>query len=407
MVIDIPTPSLRHWRVWLPSVLFCVIASGMVSASSDIQPMKGELCVEGRLVGPVDSNANSFSILANIVRTPDQAEYWLAAMTPKTVRISRLTQYSFGGQPVDSASYRDDGHAFYHILAVGFDHGKGMPLDARSVSITMESDSQRFIVDHYCARHTGLTNSSGAPRPQIDEESTVINVNGHAFDVIVVSAKLNTVAVRCAIAQGRVGATDSLGSIAQRYGAVAAINGSFFDSYDSGPIKKPDMPLISHGKLMNYSNIGTVLGFTSDGQWRMDSAQDVVRMCGENRRRVQSGDDESFQFWSQVTEAVGCGPRLVVNGAVKMSPYDEGFSSDHVLKTHAARSAVGITRDDRILLVATRRASLEDMAQIMINLGCVQAMNLDGGASSGVWYRGRTVVQPGRQLSNALVISAR
>ena len=407
MVIDISTPTSRPWRAWLASCLLCLMAFGTVQASPEIQPMRGELCVEGRLDGPVDSNANSFSVLANVVETPEQAEYWLPVMTSKLVRLSRSTQYSFGGQSVDSAYYRDDGHAYYHIRAVGFDHGKGMPLDARIVSITMESDSQRFIVDHYDARHTGMTSSAQTPRPQVDEENTVINVNGHAFDVTVVSAKLNTVAVRCAIAQGRVGATDSLGSIAQRYGAVAAINGSFFDSYDSGPIKMPDMPLISHGKLMNYSNIGTVLGFTSDGQWRMDTAEDVVRMCGENRRRVRSGDDESFQFWSQVTEAVGCGPRLVMNGAVKMNPYDEGFSSDHVLKTHAARSAVGITRDDRILLVATRRASLEDMAQIMIDLGCRQAMNLDGGASSGVWYRGRTVVQPGRELSNALVIAAR
>jgi exopolysaccharide biosynthesis protein len=43
------------------------------------------------------------------------------------------------------------------------------------------------------------------------------------------------------------------------------------------------------------------------------------------------------------------------------------------------------------------------MADILRKLGAYQAMNLDGGASSGLYCNGQTLTAPGRLLSNALV----
>jgi exopolysaccharide biosynthesis protein len=37
-------------------------------------------------------------------------------------------------------------------------------------------------------------------------------------------------------------------------------------------------------------------------------------------------------------------------------------------------------------------------------LGCEQALNLDGGASMAMYYRGRTVLSPGRKLTNVLLV---
>jgi exopolysaccharide biosynthesis protein len=44
------------------------------------------------------------------------------------------------------------------------------------------------------------------------------------------------------------------------------------------------------------------------------------------------------------------------------------------------------------------------MADVMLGLGAYQAMAFDGGASSGLWFRGRYVTAPGRPLNNALLI---
>ena len=44
------------------------------------------------------------------------------------------------------------------------------------------------------------------------------------------------------------------------------------------------------------------------------------------------------------------------------------------------------------------------MADVMKALGAWNAMNLDGGASSGLWARGRYLTTPGRPISNALLV---
>ena len=49
--------------------------------------------------------------------------------------------------------------------------------------------------------------------------------------------------------------------------------------------------------------------------------------------------------------------------------------------------------------------SLDELvAEAARALGLYDAMNLDGGASSGLWCDGRYLVTPGREISNALVV---
>ena len=71
------------------------------------------------------------------------------------------------------------------------------------------------------------------------------------------------------------------------------------------------------------------------------------------------------------------------------------------------RSAVGLTEDGHLLLVTCPSATMQQLGQVMKALGCGDAMNLDGGASSGLWFRGKYVTPPGRDISNALLVLAR
>jgi hypothetical protein len=123
-----------------------------------------------------------------------------------------------------------------------------------------------------------------------------------------------------------------------------------------------------------------------------------------SRRREVGGADP--EFWSHATEAIGCGPRLVSRGEVCCDPVSEGFSSYKILSMSGARSAVGVTRD-RVLLLVTCSCTVRDLAGVMKALGAYDAMNLDGGASSGLYVNGRSVVTPGRLISNALVVVKR
>lgn len=106
--------------------------------------------------------------------------------------------------------------------------------------------------------------------------------------------------------------------------------------------------------------------------------------------------------WTDVITAVGAGPSLVKDGEIIVDPAAEGFTEAKILSQSMARSAIGVNYQGDIILVHAT-ATVQTLAKIMQELGAVQAMNLDGGASSGIYLNGSYLVQPGRELSNALI----
>jgi hypothetical protein len=107
-----------------------------------------------------------------------------------------------------------------------------------------------------------------------------------------------------------------------------------------------------------------------------------------------------------IAEGIGAGPTLVKNGEVSLMPAGEGFSSPKILSGGGLRSAVGLTSNGELLMVAAS-GTMAELAQLMKNLGCRDAMNLDGGASSGLIFKGKAIRTPGRQISNALLVLPR
>jgi N-acetylmuramoyl-L-alanine amidase len=97
--------------------------------------------------------------------------------------------------------------------------------------------------------------------------------------------------------------------------------------------------------------------------------------------------------------ALGAGPVLLPTVAT-----DEGFQDDIMLSSRQ-RSAVGITADGLVKLVATDSMTLQQLSKLMQSLGCVQAMNLDGGGSSQMRYDGKIIrTGDGRSLSTAILL---
>lgn len=123
-----------------------------------------------------------------------------------------------------------------------------------------------------------------------------------------------------------------------------------------------------------------------------------------------------------ILHMVSGGPRLVKDGIVYVSKYEEQFKSD-IAQGRSARTAVGVTRDNKLLLVTVdglprKRANrsekssigmtLEELAELLINLGADEAMNLDGGSSTTMWIDGKVVNRPvgsiEQRVSNALIV---
>jgi len=101
---------------------------------------------------------------------------------------------------------------------------------------------------------------------------------------------------------------------------------------------------------------------------------------------------------------LSAGPRLITNGKITVNPEAENYTIPKITEYSMARSALGLTKDNKLLMVTVSSAKIEDLAKIMQKLGAYNAMNIDGGASSGLYYKGKLLTTPGRDLSNALVV---
>lgn len=118
--------------------------------------------------------------------------------------------------------------------------------------------------------------------------------------------------------------------------------------------------------------------------------------------RVILNADRNAEAWQTVSEAVGAGPRLLTDGQVTVDMAGEGFHDQKILSNHGLRSAIGLTRDGKLLLVTVGGPTVRELASVMKGLGAVQAINMDGGASAGLYANGTTITNPGRLLSNVL-----
>ena len=110
-------------------------------------------------------------------------------------------------------------------------------------------------------------------------------------------------------------------------------------------------------------------------------------------------------LWREVTSSIGAGPTLIKNGVITADGLAEGFFEDKILTNRGQRSFIGVTKDNKLLMGVVPSVTVKELAEICKGLGLFQAMNLDGGASSGLIYKDQIVHTPGRLLSNAIVVA--
>jgi len=225
--------------------------------------------------------------------------------------------------------------------------------------------------------------SFGAAEPLSYSRRDVAGVRLH-----VVAADLNDprVVVSPALASGGVGRDERFSQFIQRLRPQAAITGTYFDK----GTRRPVGDIVIDGHLVHFGGMGTAIAFGEEGV-------DCIRL--PKSRHVD---------WSEHRAAVAGGPLLVWGGFAKPFPGGEGFGDPHVFARSAPRAAVGVTADNHLLLVVTvTGTSLTRLAVAMRDLGAVYALNMDGGASTGLWYEGGTIRAPGRRLTNVLCVYVR
>ncbi len=208
-------------------------------------------------------------------------------------------------------------------------------------------------------------------------------VNGFGCHVVQVNLGRPDVKVTPVVSLRFPGGAEPMSEMCAREQPVAAVTGTFFCKTTLMPVGD----IVIDGRLLHRGARGSAIAITSDN-----------RVVFE---RLPFG---LSQDWSPFESVLACGPTLLERGKVALAPRHEHFGDPHVLGT-ASRTAVGLTPRNKLLMVATReQMSLWDLAKVMRALGCIAAINLDGGASTGMYYRGSAVVKPGRPLVNMLAV---
>ncbi len=104
----------------------------------------------------------------------------------------------------------------------------------------------------------------------------------------------------------------------------------------------------------------------------------------------------------RVHTAIGGGPVLLEHGKVKITNNEERMFSGNAVNDLHPRTAIGYTSDGFLIIMAVEGrnlgiaegVSLNDLAIMLKDLGCVEALNLDGGGSSCLLVNGKETIKP-------------
>lgn len=119
-------------------------------------------------------------------------------------------------------------------------------------------------------------------------KKATVSVDGKNTSVsYILVPKASNLKADVALAQNTIGKTEALDSLAKRASAKAAINGSYFQNYDTTQSQDPYGLLIKDGKLIHAESTGSVLAFTGSGGVKMDIVRaSVTATVGGNAYAV-------------------------------------------------------------------------------------------------------------------------
>jgi hypothetical protein len=201
---------------------------------------------------------------------------------------------------------------------------------------------------------------------------------------------------------------ERVADMAARYpGAVAAFNGDFFS------------PTYAHGPTgLTVKNGERLDGYFNDSNIREVRRSSLsISKTGEIRigtvTSKELADSDEPWTWRPDADAyynsIGGLPLLVMDG----HPVDlharcileEGWCPDQYYPR--ARTAFGRTfTGEAIVLVAPEEwgVTLQTLSYLMVELGASEAINLDGGGSSQLWFAGDDLVYSARPVAEGLLV---
>ncbi len=144
--------------------------------------------------------------------------------------------------------------------------------------------------------------------------------------------------------------------------------------------------------------------YTDTGKRYAYASQQVVSPYKDSLPYVSPNGIRSyghFGKWKMQT-AVGGGPVLLQDGLIRIANNEEWKFSGKAIQDKHPRTAMGYTTDGKLILLVIQGrfpslaegATLTQEAEILKQLGCREALNLDGGGSSCLLINGKPTITP-------------
>ena len=204
--------------------------------------------------------------------------------------------------------------------------------------------------------------------------------------------------------------------MAKKTGAVVVINGGYF-SRGQYPISHVGL-LKSKNKLIepasgsvirdniryniNRGALGIMYDNTVDISWASTLNDSIF--CWDYPINNRPGNPalvnyDNAQYWS-VVEAMHAGPILINKGLQMVTTEEEIFFNTPVDGIQP-RSAMGLKKNGDVIFMVvdgrqidSRGVYLKELAMLMAQFDCDQALNLDGGGSSALIINGKLINKP-------------
>jgi exopolysaccharide biosynthesis protein len=207
---------------------------------------------------------------------------------------------------------------------------------------------------------------------------------------------------------------------------LLVVNGTFFDFATNRNLNA----VIKDGKLVSYnvhstalkgkdtllfmhtfrSAIGISKKRKADVAWLYTDSltryakafQQVPGYYKDSFASVEKNDFIQHATTWKMQTAIAGGPALIQNGIVAVSNNQERMFTGKAIDDKHPRTAMGYTADGKLIILVVQGrmpglaegASLTQLAKLLLELGCVEALNLDGGGSSCLLVNGKETIKP-------------
>ena len=216
---------------------------------------------------------------------------------------------------------------------------------------------------------------------------------------------------------------------AQRTNAIIVINAGYFltDNKSAshvgllkteGLLKEPASHTVYRDNSQYYVSRGA---FGIDSVGAVDIAWASTRndtifvwdQVIQNRpgKPILSLDFAKGKSWN-MSEAVHAGPVLITDGKINITTEEEVFFNTPIAGVQP-RSAIGYTKNGELIIMVvdgrqadSRGVYLEELALLMSQFHCLEAMNLDGGGSSAMVVNRELINRPSGLFLQREVMSA-